>query len=92
MIKLVINGSFGGYGCGVAEQFKDFVEQYENESERFSPELIQFVEEHPNECGDLIVVGLPEGFTDYYIDEYDGAESVLYVFDGKIYWAEEIED
>lgn len=90
MVKMVINGAFGGFGCGVAEEFGDFVRQYEEH--RFALELINFVEEHPEECGDLVVVGISEDFTDYYIDEYDGFESVIYVLDGKLHWAEEIED
>ena len=90
MVKMVINGDFGGFGFGVAELFDDVVEMYEDD--RFAPELVEFVEEHPYDCGDLIVVGLPEGFTDYYIEEFEGMESVLYVLDGKIHWAKEIED
>lgn len=90
MVKMVINGNFGGFGCGVAEEFEDLVYQYEDD--RFALELVKFVEEHPEECGDLVVVGVHEGFTDYYIEEYDGSESVLYVLDGKIHWAEELED
>lgn len=90
MIKMVINGDYGSFGDGVAEEFQDFV--YQSEDDRFSLELVKFVEEHPEECGDLMVVGIPEGFTDYDIEEYDGLESVLYVLNGKMYWAEEIED
>lgn len=90
MVKMVINGAYGGFGFGVAKKFKDFVNQFEDD--RFALELVKFVEEHPEECGDLMVVGIPEGFTDYYIEEYDGTESVLYVLNGKMYWAEEIED
>ena len=90
MVKMVINGDFGGFGYGVAEEFEDLVYQYQDD--RFALELVKFVEEHPEECGDLVVVGIHEGFTDYYIEEYDGSESVLYVLDGKIHWAEELED
>lgn len=94
MVKMVINGDFGGFGYGVAEKFQDFVDQFEDD--RFAPELVKLVEEHPEECGDLMVVGIPEGFTDYDIEEYDGLESVSYVLNGRMYWAEaeveEIED
>lgn len=90
MVKMVINGDFGGFGYGVTGEFQDFVDQFEDD--RFALELVKFVEEHPEDCGDLIVVGIPEGFTDYYIEEYDGSESVLYVLNGKMYWAEGIED
>lgn len=90
MVKMVINGDFGGFGIGVAEEFEDFVYKYQDD--RFALELVKFVEEHPEKCGDLVVVGISEGFTDYYIEEYDGSESVIYVLDGELHWAEKIED
>jgi hypothetical protein len=83
-MKIVINGYFGGYGYGVAEEFDELVERYEND--RTAPELVEFVENHPEECGDLIVEEIPDTATDYYINEYDGSESVLFVVDGKICW------
>jgi hypothetical protein len=83
-MKIVINGNFGGYGYGVAEEFDELVERYEND--RTAPELVEFVENHPEECGDLIVEEIPDTATDYYINEYDGSESVLFVVDGKICW------
>lgn len=33
----------------------------------------------------LIVVEIPDESTDYYIEDYDGVESVIYVVDGKIH-------
>lgn len=90
MVKMVINGDFGGFGYGVTAEFKDLVYQYEDD--RFASELVKFVEEHPEDCGDLMVVGIHEGFTDYYIEEYDGSECVIYVLNGKLHWAEELED
>ena len=83
-MKIVVNGDFGGYGCGVAEEFDELVERYEND--RTAPELVEFVENHPEECGDLTVVEIPDTATDYYINVYDGSESVLFVVDGKICW------
>lgn len=85
MMKMVVNGNFGGFGYGVAEEFEDLVYQYEDD--RFAPELVKFVEEHPEECGDLVVVCIPDDFTDYHIAEHDGLESVLYVLGGKLHWA-----
>ena len=83
-MKIVINGDFGGYGCDVAEEFEELVERYEDN--RTAPELVEVVENHPEECGDLTVVEIPDTATDYYINEYDGFESVLFVVDGKICW------
>jgi hypothetical protein len=85
IMKLVINGTYGGYGFGVADEFEALVEKYEDE--RTALELIAFVEEHPDDCGDLEVVEIPDEATDYLINEYDGAETVYYVVDGKIHLA-----
>ena len=87
VMKIVINGDFGGFGCGVANEFEDFVREYywEGDKGRTSPELVEFVETHPNECGDLVIVVIPDEATDWEIDEYDGNESVTYVVNGKIY-------
>ena len=82
-MKIVLNTDFGGFGYGVAEQYEDWV--CELESERTSPELVDFVETHPDECGDLEIVEIPDESTDWDIDEYDGFESLIYVVDGKIH-------
>lgn len=84
-MKLVINGTYGGYGYGVADEFEALVEKYEDE--RTAPELVAFVEGHPDDCGDLNVVEIPDKSTDYLIDEYEGVETVFYVVDGKIHCA-----
>jgi hypothetical protein len=82
-MKIVINVEFGGFGYDVAEKFEDFVYKYSDD--RTNPELIQFVENQPEECGQLAVVEIPDNATDYMINEYDGLESVIYVVDGKIH-------
>ena len=84
-MKLVIDGTYGGYGYGVADEFEALVEKYEDD--RTAPELVAFVEGHPDDCGDLNVVEIPDEVTDYLIDEFDGVETVYYVVDGKIYTA-----
>jgi hypothetical protein len=82
LMKIVINGDFGGFGFGVAERFEDWVREFEGD--RSDAELVAFVETHPDECGDLVVVTIPEEATDWEMDEYDGWESIIYVLDGKI--------
>ena len=74
-MKLVINETYGGYGYGVTDEFEALVAKYEDE--RTAPELVAFVEKHPDDCGDLNVVEIPDESTDYLIDEYDGAETVF---------------
>ena len=38
-------------------------------------------------CANLRIVEIPDDYTDYYINEYDGAETLIYVKDGKLHWA-----
>ena len=81
-MKMVINANYGGFGMDVAEQYEDWVRDLEGD--RFNAELVEFVETHPDECGDLAVITIPEEATDWEMDEYDGWEFVIYVLNGKI--------
>ena len=83
-MKIVINANFGGYGCDVSEQYVDLVDRYEGD--RTNPELVTFVENHPNDCGDLAVMTIPDNATDWDIEDYDGNETLIYVVDGKIHY------
>lgn len=78
--KVVINSSYGAFHF-TEEMFawmaKEGVERnscYEYRAVRHNPLLIRCVEEC-NDVGDLIVVELVGN--KYFIDEYDGAESVV---------------
>ena len=82
-MKIVINANFGGYGCDVSEQYVDLVDRYEGD--RTNPELVAFVENHPNDCGDLAVMTISDNATDWDIQDYDGNEDLIYVVDGKIH-------
>ena len=83
-MKIVINADFGGYGCDVSEQYVDLVDRYEGD--RTNPELVSFVENHPDDCGDLAVMTIPDNATDWDIQDYDGNEDLIYVVDGKIHY------
>ena len=81
-MKMVINANYGGFGLNVAEQYEDWV--YDLESDRTNAKLVEFVETHPDECGDLAIINIPKEATDWEMDEYDGWESIIYVLNGKI--------
>lgn len=86
MTKVVINKPYGGFHLGPG-----FVKAYGLESpytyvERDDKDLVAWVEAHPDDNPDLRVVEIPDEATDYEINEYDGAENVIMVIDGKLEW------
>lgn len=83
-MKIVLNKAYGGYGYDVTEKFENFVYKYEGD--RTNLELIAFVENNPEDCGDLEIVEIPDNNTDYTIEEYDGFETLIYVVNGKIHY------
>lgn len=92
-MKIVINSCYGGFGLS-KEAEKYMVGKWTNgEDPRCDPELISLMEKKGSEAvsgygAHLCIVEIPDEATDYLIDEYDGYESVIYVLDGKIYYAE----
>lgn len=87
-MKIVINNDYGGFGLGASEKCRQFIgRSYDFDETRTDQELIDFIKTHPNECGDLIVVTIPDAATDWTIWEYDGLENVVYVLDGKMHYA-----
>lgn len=89
-MKIVINDCYGGY-----EFSQDFLSKYGEEFEYFErddPKLISAIEEFGEAessgySAKLCIKEIPDDYTDLYIDEYDGAESIIYVKDGKLHWA-----
>ena len=82
-MKIVINTDYGSYGYW-GDRFGGILEKYKND--RSNPELVELVEH--NNIGDLAVVEIPDGATDWSIEENDGYEYVYYVLNGKIYHKE----
>ena len=89
-MKIVVNADFGGFGYGVSKKYKALVDRYEND--RANPELVAFVENHPDDCGDLAIMTIPDNATDWDIQEYDGNENLIYVVNGKIHYCCEVDD
>ena len=89
-MKLIINGCYGGFGVNEEIEKKLGLTKMDEEEIRYNSELIALIEsgvDASDELAALKVVELPDDCTDYYIDEYDGLESVIYVVDGKLHWA-----
>lgn len=92
-MELVINRCFGGFSLSkeACERLGCKPHDYADEEHRYAPELIACVRELGDRanglCAKLQIVELSEEVTDWEIDDYDGAESVIYVVNGKIHHA-----
>lgn len=83
-MKIALNRCFGGY------QLK---ENYYDQLDRDDPELVQYLENHKDNMqeiqengSNIKVIEFPDESTDWYIDEYDGLEELIYVLNGKLYF------
>lgn len=87
-MKIVVNKSFGGFS--LSEKVMDTLglDSPYGIVDRDDPQLIELVETLGDEANGrysrLRVVNIPDDVTDWEITEYDGAEGVIYVLDGKI--------
>ena len=89
-MKFLVNKSFGGFGLS-----SEFLKKYNIDEwriERDDKKLIKAIEEYgiinaQDEYAKLEIIEIKEEITDYYIDDYDGFETIYYVVNGKIYTA-----
>ena len=84
----VINNNYGGFE--LPEDYEAVKPDINYGDSRTDPDLIDIVLSDDYD-GDLDVVEIPDEATDYEIFEYDGAETVIYVKEGKIHYAIPIE-
>ena len=86
-MKVVINDCIGGFSINPEIAKKYFDGEY-YEIERTSATLINLIESGINcndSCCNLKVVDIPDEATDWRIIEYDGAEYIIYVINGKMH-------
>lgn len=99
-MKIVINRCFGGFGVSKAfiekwnalypdaADTKGYGFMFDTPTFRTSPAVIELIEQMGEDAygdyAELRVVELPDNMTDYRLMEYDGAETILAVVDGKI--------
>ena len=89
-MKMIINDCYGGFG--VRQEVLDELElnDFSEEELRTAARLIEEIEngkDVSDDYAELKVIEIPDESTDYYLDEYDGLEFVIYVVDGKLNWA-----
>ena len=85
-MKIVINTCFGGFSLPTEFCKKYNMEPYDD-IERTDERLVSFIESRGRireGCTMLVVKEIPDNATDYMITEYDGAEGIIYVVDGKL--------
>ena len=91
-MKMIINDCYGGFGIrmDILEKLKLTAYSEGDDVIRSNPQLIKMIEageDISDSYAKLKVVEIPDESTDWYLDEYDGLESVIYVVDGKLNWA-----
>lgn len=87
-MKIVVNRCFGGFSLSKSCAEKLGVDIYPDDSIRVDNHLIKMVEDSAIDASGshakLVVVEIPDRATDWKIFEYDGAETIIAVVDGKI--------
>lgn len=88
-MKFAINSCYGGYR--LASEYREY-----EKMERNDPRLIAKIEEVgttmiSDTFACITLVFVPDDATDWELDEYDGYETLRYVLNGKIHYAEKIE-
>ena len=49
------------------------------------PEFVKFLKEHDGQFDDWKLLKIPGDVTDWFVDEYDGWECIIYCINGHIY-------
>lgn len=88
-MKIVLNKDYGGFTFPeeVCEEMGigDWLDE-PRKRDRVHPVLIEWVEEHKYST-DLEVVTISDRVSDWDVIEFDGLETLIFVLDGKIYYA-----
>lgn len=92
-MKFLVNRCYGGFGFseGFKKAYPEFFDAYGWCNIRSNQKLIAAVERYGIEeasgrYAKLEVTEIPEDATDYYVSDYDGMETVIFVVDGKLHF------
>lgn len=97
-MKVIINDCYGGFGVKENIVLGLGYGKYDTYSGKLRTDerLISMLENGENvgdEYSNLVVATLPDGVSDWWVDEYDGLESLYYIIDGhREEWYPEDED
>lgn len=80
-MKVVVNDDWGGFSTPKEVVEKLGLQNVYDDIDRSNPELVKWVEEHPDNHFDigtsLVVREIPDG-SFYVISDYDGVETIYY--------------
>lgn len=92
-MKFVLNKCFGGYSVSDFAQ-KELGAEYRDpdRDEATTAKLVELIETYGSKAisgpyAKLQIVEIPDDATDWDHFEYDGIETVIYVVDGRIFYA-----
>ena len=92
-MKIVLNKCYGSFSLSQYAADLLGVDTYCDPDEvRYDSQLMAYIEAFGSErisgnYAKLEIIKIPDNYTDYELDEYDGIERITYVVDGKIYHA-----
>ena len=75
-MKVVVNDDWGGFSIPKEVVEKLGLQNVYDDIDRSNPELVKWVEEHPDGTS-LVVREIPDG-SFYVISDYDGVETIYY--------------
>lgn len=88
-MKIVVNRCYGGFSLSPRACEMLGLESCYAYVERDDPAVVACVEQlgqaASGDCAELEIVEIPDDATDWEVEEYDGAESIIYVVDGKLH-------
>lgn len=88
-MKMVINRCYGGFDVADWVREELGIGEYDD-IPRSDERLVKLVEADSEKASggysELKVVEIPDEATDWDLTEYDGAEGVIYVLDGKLHY------
>ena len=98
-MKIAINACYGSFGLSekalalLKQRGLDKVDRWGNNVSRDDPRLISVIEELGHEASrvgeNVVIIEIPDGVTDWYIQDYDGYETVS---EGRVWRYEDNED
>lgn len=84
MLEVVLHKSHGG--LILPDEFCINYDRYKYDYiDPDDPEFIEFMKKHDGQVDDWKLMTIPGEVTDWFVDEYDGCQCIIYCINGHIY-------